>query len=88
MGDSRAQIKIEFSIYGETYKADMSINYFPNDGSIDDRVRDFFDVSYRKARSKFDELIYECEAESRAKAEEAAERAELVRLKQKYGTPP
>lgn len=84
MGDSRARVKIEFSIYGETYNADMSINYFPTDGLIDDRVTNFFDASYRDAKGKFDEAAYKSEEGARNQRREAEEREELDRLKRKY----
>jgi len=82
MGDSRASIKVEFSIYGETYKLDSWINWSTGGEvpEVDDRVIEFFRSSYLDARGKWDDAT----AEDDAKKAEAAERAELARLKAKY----
>lgn len=86
MGDNRAEIKIEFYIYGEDYKTDMSINYSPEsgDGWVDSRVIEFFRGSYDKAYALYQERLYESEREARAEQHERAERAEFERLKKKY----
>lgn len=87
MGDHRASIKIEFSMYGETKKADMWINWSP-DGTdyhgVDQRVLDFFYESACAMKANF------CERHERAmriqqeKAEIEAERKEYERLKVKF----
>ncbi len=47
MGDHRADIKIKFSMYGETRDADMWINWSAEDNGVDQRVIDFFEQSAR-----------------------------------------
>jgi hypothetical protein len=44
MGDFRADIKIKFTMFGKTEKADMWINYCPDSEceGVDQRVIDFF----------------------------------------------
>lgn len=87
MGDSRASVKIDFSIYGKSYKYDGWINWFTEeyDGNyIDQRILEFFDKSYRDARWDYDEAS-RIEAKRRAaQGLEDEERAELNRLKAKY----
>ena len=64
MGDHRASIKVEFSMYGETEKADMWINWSVNSGEcyeVDQRVIDFFRDAYLKMRDKYDDHILNLE---------------------------
>lgn len=86
MGDSRAEIKIGFSIYGEDFKADWSINYYPEDGGcgLDRRVREWFETCFQQAREKYDDAMYESEKNRRKREAEEIERREFVRLKEKY----
>lgn len=85
MGDRRASIKIEFTMYGETKKADMWINWSPSDyDGVDQRVLDFFSESARQMESKFWEARELAESKQRKKAEEEAERKEYERLKAKF----
>jgi hypothetical protein len=90
MTDHKASIKIEFTIYGETAKMDSWINWSPHDSQcfpIDQRVIDFFDTAYDKARRGYDERLHEAERESLDREKEREERAELARLKAKYESP-
>ena len=52
--DNRANIKIEFEVFGEEFKTEMSINYSVDSdyGGIDDRVLRFFEESYNIAKAK------------------------------------
>lgn len=85
MGDRRASIKIEFSMYGETKKADMWINWSPSDyDGVDQRVLDFFSESSRQMESKFWEAQEKAESKQRKKAEAEAERKEYERLRAKF----
>lgn len=85
MGDRRASIKIEFSMHGETKKADMWINWSPGDyHGVDQRVMDFFSDSAREMESKFWEAIEREARKNQKKAEEEAERKEYERLKAKF----
>ena len=83
--DSRCNLKIEFSIYGEDFKWESSINYTPDDDSgVDSRVADWFKECYRKARYKYEEEMYEAQRAERERKTEAEEREQLARLKEKY----
>ena len=83
MGDHRADIKIKFSMYGETKKADMWINWSPNDSEcsgIDQRVLDFFRGAYHEMYG-----IYVAQAfEAAEREQESAERREYERLRKKF----
>ena len=87
MGDHRASIKIEFSMYGETKKADMWINWSP-DGTdyhgVDQRVLDFFYNSACEMREIFCERHERATRIQQEKAQEEAERKEYERLKAKF----
>ena len=85
MGDRRASIKIEFSMHGETKKADMWINWSPDDyDGVDQRILDFFSEAVRQMESKFWEAQERAASKQRKKAEEEAERKEYERLKAKF----
>ena len=85
MGDHRASIKIEFSMYGETKKADMWINWSPSDyQGVDQRVIDFFEQSAQEMSAKYWEQQYRAERRQKKKDEEEAERKEYERLKSKF----
>ena len=84
MGDHRASIKIEFSMYGETKKADMWINWSPDENGVDQRVLDFFVESYEAmALTYYEEVAKAQEAENRIRQEQH-ERKEYERLKVKF----
>ncbi len=87
MGDARASVKIEFSIYGEEFKQEWWINWFPEDGMCDRRITEWFEACYSKAREKYDDELYESQRAERDRIEEATERAQLEKLKAKYETP-
>lgn len=61
MSDSRFKIKAEFTIYGQTYKWDASLNWFSMEGAIDRRITEFFlrshDDAYAKYRQDAEEPI-------------------------------
>lgn len=51
--DNRANIKIEFKIFGEEFKTEMSINYIPDDDiGIDFNIVEYFVYAYKKAKYK------------------------------------
>lgn len=52
MGDYRADIKLEFSILGETFKTNMWINYFPDNDGVDRRVTEWFSSHWELAKAK------------------------------------
>lgn len=87
MTDHKATVKVEFSIYGETYKADWWINWSVGGEiyELDQRVIDFFRDNYLQARAKYDEANAAAEREQRERRMEADELAELARLQAKYG---
>lgn len=83
MSNSRCHVKIAFSIYGEDFKHEMSINYSPEcDGGCDSRISDLFVEWERRARSKF----IDREHEAKLRREERDERELLRYLKGKYET--
>ena len=85
MGDRRASIKIEFSMHGQTKKADMWINWSPSDyDGVDQRILDFFSESAREMESKFWEAHERAVRMQQKKAEEEAERKEYERLRAKF----
>lgn len=89
MGDSRASVKIELSIYGEKFETDMWINWFPEDsGGMDRRVSEWFSECYEKAYYKYRTRI-EAQDRERNKAQiEASEKAQLKALQDKYPEEP
>ena len=86
MGDHRADIKIDFTFHGKTYKYDAWINWVPESEywSIDPRVVDFFRECYDDGIERYNEIVYASEKEEREKAERKRDLAELQRLKEKY----
>lgn len=85
MGDRRASIKIEFSMHGETKKADMWINWSPDDyHGVDQRVMDFFSEAVQEMESKFWQEIERQARKNQEQTEEEAERKEYERLKAKF----
>lgn len=85
MSDHRFEVKIEFSIYGQSFDWDASLNWSPNDFTgVDYRLIDWFADCYVKARAGYDhQNMIEDQARDWAKTE-ALERAQLARLKAKY----
>ena len=83
MGDHRANIKIEFSMYGHTRKADMWINWFPSP-DVDQRIIDFFRDAYLEVCDEYDAICLKEEAKRQELAQEIAERAEYERLRAKF----
>jgi hypothetical protein len=87
MGDHRANVKIEFDIYGEKYKMDAWINWSVGSSEvheIDSRVIEFFRNSYLDARAKWEDANAEYDEERRLAEQERVERTALARLKEKY----
>lgn len=83
MGDHRAHIKIEFSMYGLTQKWDASINWCRDNGpvdGVDGRVTDWFHEAHAKMRGHWDSQQVD-HAEARLRDSELAE---LRRLQEKY----
>lgn len=85
MGNSRANIKIHFSIYGMEFEHEFSINYCPNECcGMDSRVVSFFSNSYQKAWDEYCEREHERNKDERERRIEECERSEYERLKQKF----
>lgn len=81
MGDHRATIKIEFTMYGKTRNTEMSINWFPaGDHQIDQRVINWFYTASSEFRGHWELEQFEL----RRKREEEQERELYERLKAKY----
>lgn len=87
MGDSRATVKIEFSIYGKNYKNEWWINWSSEDCGCDERIATWFENCRSEAYDDLQERNYEADREERERRVEATERAELARLEAKYGLP-
>ena len=87
MGDHRADIKIKFSMYGETKEANMWINWSPDSSEVpgvDQRVIDFFVQSWKAMYDRY-WTDYEVElAQRRKKEADELERLEYERLKAKF----
>ena len=87
MGDHRASIKAEFSMYGETKKCDMWINWSPDSSDyqgIDQRVLDFFHNAAHEMKERYYEEQATYVARYRALQLEEHERKEYERLKAKF----
>lgn len=87
MGDRRTSIKIEFSMHGETKKADMWINWSPDSSDchgVDQRVIDFFSQAAQEMEYKFWEEVERDARRRQKEAAEEAERKEYERLKAKF----
>ena len=87
MGDHRADIKIDFTFHGKTYKMYAWINWSPDcegDSVIDPRVVEFFRESYEDAMDRYHAMVYESEREQREKVQREQELATLKTLKEKY----
>ena len=81
MGDHRASIKIEMEFHGIKDKADMWINYGPQECcGMDKRVVEFFESVYSRGIEKFNETMAEYEKD----AQERKEKEEYLRLKKKF----
>jgi hypothetical protein len=88
MGDHRAEVKIEFTIHGKTYKGHWGwINWFPSTGGCDERIIEWFGESWDDASARYDQMIWERGREAREKEEEEQDRKEYARLKEKFEEP-
>lgn len=85
--DSRFQLKVKFSIYGEDYEWDCSLNWCGNGREIDHRITEWFLRCHDEAYAKFQAELYERDTERREQEAKNKEIAELHRLIQKYGQP-
>jgi hypothetical protein len=85
MGDHRPKITCHFEMHGHVADYDFGwCNWSPNSDGIDQRIADWFREQSEIAISKWRAGIEEDERERNKAAQEAAERAELARLKAKY----
>jgi hypothetical protein len=81
MGDLRANIKVEFEMFGKTFKQDFWINYFPDDDTgVDRRITEWFSDCWDKFKKKYDEINFE----ARMKEVENQKYEEYKRLKVKF----
>lgn len=62
MTDMRAGIRLQFDFMGKVSRKVMSINYSPDDGFLDSRIREFFEEEYRKGMVRYAEI---CERETK-----------------------
>lgn len=83
--DSRFSLKAKFSIYGEDYEADWSLNWTADrSDKIDRRITEWFLDCHDKAYCKWQRELYERQSEQRAAEEKAREISDLKRLREKY----
>lgn len=83
MSDHRFEIDVKFSIYGEDFEWDASLNWAPDYYTgVDKRITDWFANCYAKARSGYNSYQDMRAAEDT----ERREREQLARLKEKYET--
>ena len=95
--DSRAEIKVEFSAYGQKFVRKMSINYWPEDDGIDKRVKELFIELWHEATLAYEEKNRAADAEeaqntstNTGMAAEAAQIADemdtvIIRLNKPHG---
>lgn len=85
MGDSRFRLKVNFSIYGEDYEWDASLNWSEDsDTGVDHNIVEWFRESYRDAHYKYLEDARKANSEHEKKETGKKERALLAHLKTKY----
>lgn len=84
MSDSRFHLKVTFEVYGKEFKWEPSLNWSAAPGECDERIAGWFADCYNTAYAEFQTAQREADAERRKKADEAAERAQLARLRAKY----
>ena len=84
MGDHRADIKIEFTMHGKTYKFDARLNWAPDDDGIDCRIVEWFGACWSDAKRRYDEAVWESQQKQREQETERKDHEELARLKAKY----
>ncbi len=80
VGDHRAEVKLEMTLHGKTYKHTFDWINWDIYGGCDQRVIETFEEWSRDALSRFNDEM----AEAEEAATERKERAELARLKAKY----
>jgi len=85
MGDFRASIKIEMEFLGIKEKADMDINYSPNDCcNMDERVTEFFNNVYERGMEIYNENEREYREKEYKDEIEKWDKIQLKKLKEKY----
>jgi len=84
MGDHRAEVKLEMTLHGKTYKHKFDWINWDIYGGCDRRVIECFEDWSRDALSRFNNEMAEAEEAANAEENERKERAELERLKAKY----
>lgn len=83
--DSRFHLRASFTIYGEEYVWNTSLNWSSYDsGRIDERITKWFLECHDEARAKWDQKSLAFQEASKAKNIRQEELAELNRLKSKY----
>lgn len=83
--DSKASIKIEFSVYGsKTYEGEWWINYSPDYDGVDSRIKEWFSKCYEEA---YEQYRIGCDNYEEKRLEKI-ERKEYERLKEKFEKQP
>ncbi len=84
MSDSRFHMSTVFRIYGQRFAIDQSLNWSAEAGQCDERISQWFASCHDVALMEFVKQQTAIEVVRKAKEEEATERAELARLREKY----
>ena len=84
MGDLRADIKLQMTLLGKTYKEEMWVNYFDNGDGIDDRIVGCFADWYADALGRYRKAIRKQDEQRAKELIEQEERNWLKKLKKKY----
>ena len=85
MTDFKADIKITFAFMGKKETYDGYINYSDRGDGLDERIAEWFREKYEAGMLRYQARVREAMREQRERATEKSERAELERLKEKYG---
>ena len=86
MSDSRFNLTGNFRIYGKDFPFDMSLNWFSQDqNEIDRRITEFFLHTHDEAHLKWRQDAEDSRTRYEHEQNELREKAELERLRAKYG---
>lgn len=84
MGDSKFSLKVEFRIYGRSFKHDCYLNWTDTGERIDRRIIEMFEGWYDEAYSAHKAELYEAEREEREKTEKEARKNLYIELKKEF----
>jgi hypothetical protein len=86
VGDHRFSFKATFEMHGVKSELDLPYhNWSAYDGGIDSRITEWLESAAKRAMVKYDKQVAAYFVEQNKTQLEAQERADLERLKKKYG---